>query len=441
MAINILGVIVTLGLFGLLIVAWKKTETWEYRMLGAIIVTVALIIFIGLVSAPWFSISLQLRWGLIVAAMISFIMSVGLDKTKRVDGVFIDSRKKISLSYFQIALWTILALSSWTTIALHRIQPIINGELKALRVLVEEGLEESAATDDMSSENIKTSLLAALQKFLGEEGVDILDTTELKSLYTMLTGSKEFPESCDAIPDYDPLNIRFPEELLLAMGISTISLAGGAIIKTNKSHSESGKSLKIYKNELIRAEMELASAEKDVTGDAKKDALEHIEKLESRVSVYKEKIASADETNKQSLEETKKVIAEQWNNALISFKEVTDREDNARKRVEELIKAGEQREGLNYVNDTIEEAKWSDIFSGETVNDYQLVSMAKVQMFFFTIIIISAYASLIFAQMSTEGSSILLWIMPEMTLPVFSDSLVALLGISHAGYLAVKSTS
>jgi hypothetical protein len=42
--------------------------------------------------------------------------------------------------------------------------------------------------------------------------------------------------------------------------------------------------------------------------------------------------------------------------------------------------------------------------------------------------------------MSSSDAELLLWLLPAVSLPDFSESLVILLGLSHTGYLSVKST-
>jgi len=64
--------------------------------------------------------------------------------------------------------------------------------------------------------------------------------------------------------------------------------------------------------------------------------------------------------------------------------------------------------------------------------------MAKIQMFFLTLIIAFSYAVLLFNMINTTTADILRTASP-FNFPALSDSLVALLGISSAGYLANKT--
>lgn len=90
-------------------------------------------------------------------------------------------------------------------------------------------------------------------------------------------------------------------------------------------------------------------------------------------------------------------------------------------------------EGQLLVNAQPEEASWIDLFKGEEVGNAANLDLGKVQMFFFTIIVWFTYASALStttfnAQVQKIGS------FPEVT-----QGMLALLAISHAGYLANKA--
>jgi hypothetical protein len=61
-------------------------------------------------------------------------------------------------------------------------------------------------------------------------------------------------------------------------------------------------------------------------------------------------------------------------------------------------------------------------------------------MFLFTVILVFAYAALIWSIMSMPQASRVLQLVPSMSLPTFSDSLVITMALSHGGYLATKTT-
>lgn len=77
------------------------------------------------------------------------------------------------------------------------------------------------------------------------------------------------------------------------------------------------------------------------------------------------------------------------------------------------------------------DAGLSDLFRGDEVISAAYLDLGKVQVFFFTLIVIFAYAAEIGAVLYGMHGTI-------RTLPDLSTGIVALLGISHAGYLTSK---
>jgi hypothetical protein len=88
--------------------------------------------------------------------------------------------------------------------------------------------------------------------------------------------------------------------------------------------------------------------------------------------------------------------------------------------------------GQLVVNQTPESARLADMFQGSETGNVGLLDLGKVQMFFFTLILVLAYASALSTlfQQNTE---------PILALPVIDGGMLALLGISHAGYLVNKA--
>lgn len=79
------------------------------------------------------------------------------------------------------------------------------------------------------------------------------------------------------------------------------------------------------------------------------------------------------------------------------------------------------------------DAKWSDLFSGEEVGNGARMDLGKIQMFYFTVVAVIAYASDLGGIFSTNDAL--------RDFPELSNGLVWLLGISHAGYLSNKTVS
>ncbi len=87
--------------------------------------------------------------------------------------------------------------------------------------------------------------------------------------------------------------------------------------------------------------------------------------------------------------------------------------------------------GLIVVNTTLEAARWSDLFKGEESGNAAQLDLSKVQMFFFTLILVLAYAVALGNAFSGNVAKI-------DGLPALAPGMVTLLGISHAGYLVHK---
>ena len=95
-----------------------------------------------------------------------------------------------------------------------------------------------------------------------------------------------------------------------------------------------------------------------------------------------------------------------------------------------LLKSGKKAKGEIHDNDSAKDAHWKDIFMGEEKGHEASIDLAKVQMFFFTLVVVLAYAVIMGSELS--GSTAI------STLPELDGSIVGLLGISHAGYLTSK---
>jgi hypothetical protein len=74
------------------------------------------------------------------------------------------------------------------------------------------------------------------------------------------------------------------------------------------------------------------------------------------------------------------------------------------------------------------DASLDDFFRGEEVGNASLVDLGKVQLFFFTVIVGFVYAVSLYASFRADG--------PVRAFPQLDSSIVALLGISNAGFIA-----
>jgi hypothetical protein len=90
--------------------------------------------------------------------------------------------------------------------------------------------------------------------------------------------------------------------------------------------------------------------------------------------------------------------------------------------------------GVLTVNTEPTQSSWSDMFQAEEVGSAGHLDLAKIQMFYFTIILVLAYAAAmatIFAHATGKIGEF----------PALDNSTVALLGISQAAYLVGKNVS
>ena len=89
-------------------------------------------------------------------------------------------------------------------------------------------------------------------------------------------------------------------------------------------------------------------------------------------------------------------------------------------------------QGAVVMNATPEQARWSDLFQGSQTSDAGQVSLGKLQLFFFTLVVALAYSAALAALFGHDAGMIL-------SLPAPDAGTLALLGISHAGYLVNKA--
>ena len=85
------------------------------------------------------------------------------------------------------------------------------------------------------------------------------------------------------------------------------------------------------------------------------------------------------------------------------------------------------------VNTDISKARWSDMITGEEVGNASHLDVARLQMLFFTLITVLAYAVELGSKFSGDVSHGI------TDLPALDKSMIALIGISHTGYLTAKA--
>ena len=85
----------------------------------------------------------------------------------------------------------------------------------------------------------------------------------------------------------------------------------------------------------------------------------------------------------------------------------------------------------NVINQGVDGASIADIFAGSDISTLGLVDIGQMQMFFFTLILLFTYGVGLAHLFSTPA--------PILALPTLDVGMVALLSISHAGFLANKA--
>lgn len=76
-------------------------------------------------------------------------------------------------------------------------------------------------------------------------------------------------------------------------------------------------------------------------------------------------------------------------------------------------------------------SRWADLLKGEEAGNAAYVDLGKLQMFFFTFVLVLGYGAAIATMFGQDG--------PITALPAVPDGMNVLLGISHTGYLANKA--
>ena len=91
------------------------------------------------------------------------------------------------------------------------------------------------------------------------------------------------------------------------------------------------------------------------------------------------------------------------------------------------------------VNASPKDARVADLFRGDETGNGAHLDLGKVQMLFFTVVLVLVY----FFALGNGFADIVNGVVGDgkrvYQLPALSQSMVTLLGISHAGYLAAKA--
>lgn len=95
---------------------------------------------------------------------------------------------------------------------------------------------------------------------------------------------------------------------------------------------------------------------------------------------------------------------------------------------------GSANQGLVMTNRKLEQARWTDMFTGEETSNAAHMDLSRVQMFFFTVVSLLGYGVAIAGQFSSPAALVGVTYLPEL-----SGGILGLIGISHTGYLVTKA--
>ncbi len=373
------------------------------------------------------SISPRLLWGLIALAMSLLLVGLGIGATGKWYGVIVEkSRNRASLSRLQITLWTIMIVSAFLSMAFTR----------ALRSVPAPSAEDVAACKaEYVASTYNISLVDLEEQYNTGDGESSHAGTGGNPApeVTLEEALKEAKDEC--IPQV--LNINFPQELLLVLGISTASFAGSSLIKNNKRNKPSLE-LKRLRNTVETAEQELDAKIKQYNEAQNRQRASDVVLARER-----EKLAETPEPRDgDEPSEEREKAKERVRSADIAWETAREMANNANAekeaakqaltKVQEEL-AARKDQGLLAVAD---EPRLTDIFYGDQEGNAPYIDLGKVQMFFFTIAILVAYGVALGELLNNTG----LVLAPlGVDFPAFSSSMTTLLGISHAGYLTVKT--
>ena len=94
----------------------------------------------------------------------------------------------------------------------------------------------------------------------------------------------------------------------------------------------------------------------------------------------------------------------------------------------------QQAKGILYTNPSIDDARFTDMFGGDEVGNAQYVDLSKVQMFIFTVVAALAYGISLYRLIDGTDPA------QATAFPTLDGGLLAILAISHSGYLGGKTT-
>ncbi len=306
--------------------------TWVY--------TVALLVVAGLFAAyAMYPIFLDRRepssnittWIIFAALMAIFMAIVGYGIMGRFLGILIDERNVMSLSRFQMVLWTLVLLPAW---------------------------------------------------------------------FAAATWNAGVPGRTDQ--KLGPLDIAMPAQVWALLGISTASLVATPLILKEKTKKKTTTKQKVKSLRSIAAREGKQASLAPLTPSVASEAM---------ATMTPEARMAAQTPTEASVQETAAAV-------------------------------GVDLKGQLFTRTDPADANVSDMFHGDEIGNAAQVDLSKIQMFFFTLILVMAYALAIDTALTVGFDPT----KPVLTFgvhqfPAIDPGMAALLAISHAGYLGYKAAS
>ncbi len=388
-------------------------------IIGALISLGGLALLIANLLFKWVPLVPVASWLLIAALITLFLLALGWNLNSMWYGAMIDNRNRVSLSRMQISLWTILVLSAYLTVAVMRSAP---------------GAADTEVAKCKNDQIKQTLGIEDVDKFLQEnrDKATAGDQQAAGALKKYADAEQKATDACKP----QPLEITFPQELLLALGISTASFAGSNLI-TSIKRNQTNTSLENDINTKVDAAAKELETKKNVLSELTGKLMTA---LRDKNTAEKDLEAPPDDAAKKDAQDRLASATEGIHTLEVQLAKQTTEFDAAQAALDNLNTKKQavstEKEGLLKVNQTVNEASLSDMFQGDQIGNYQQIDLGKVQMFFFTVVIIVGYG-VAFAGLLQDSAKI--YQLLGMSLPQFSSSMNVLLGISHAGYLGGKS--
>ncbi len=82
-------------------------------------------------------------------------------------------------------------------------------------------------------------------------------------------------------------------------------------------------------------------------------------------------------------------------------------------------------------NNSLRDASYMDLFTGDDVTNFDRADVGKIQQFLISLLLLGLYGAYVFSAFAGTA--------PITTLPKIDPGFIWLLGVSHASYLAYKA--